>query len=160
MEKEENKKHVDFLTIILVAILLILLFFYGQLRILGKEYVNVFGYTFFQVITGSMSGTIEINDIVIVRITDKFKVNDIITYKSGNDYVTHRVIRIQGDTIITKGDANNTEDEPITKDLVLGRVVHIFNNVNTWIKVIKTPQVIIALIVGFIAINLLLQKKK
>jgi len=160
MEKEENKKHVDFLTIILVAILLILLFFYGQLRILGKEYVNVCGYTFFQVITGSMSGTIEINDIVIVRITDKFKVNDIITYKSGNDYVTHRVIRIQGDTIITKGDANNTEDEPITKDLVLGRVVHIFNNVNTWIKVIKTPQVIIALIVGFIAINLLLQKKK
>lgn len=160
MEKVEKKKHVDYLTIILVVILLILMFFYAQLKIFGKEYVNVCGYTFFQVVTGSMSGTIEINDIVIVRITKNVKENDIITYKSGNDYVTHRVIRVQGNTIVTKGDANNTEDEPITKDLVLGRVVHIFNNVNTWIKVIKTPKVIIALIVGIVAIKLLLLKKK
>ena len=38
--------------------------------IMKKDYVNVFGYTYFVVKTGSMSGTLEVNDIVIVKIDD------------------------------------------------------------------------------------------
>ena len=37
--------------------------------ILKKDHVNVFGYTYFVVATGSMSGTIEVNDIIFVKIT-------------------------------------------------------------------------------------------
>ena len=48
--------------------------------IMKKDYVNVFGYTYFVVKTGSMSGTLEIDDIIIVKIDDNPKINDIITY--------------------------------------------------------------------------------
>ena len=34
-----------------------------------QDYVNVFGYTYFVVASGSMSGTIEVDDIIFVKIT-------------------------------------------------------------------------------------------
>ena len=55
------------------------------------------------------------------------KKRDIITYKSDNAFITHRIIKMDGDSIIAKGDNNNTQDKPITKDAVLGKVVFIFN---------------------------------
>lgn len=50
--------------------------------ILKKDYANVFGYTYFVVATGSMSGTIEVNDVVIVKLGNEAEVGDIITYKT------------------------------------------------------------------------------
>ena len=62
--------------------------------ILKKDYVNVFGYTYFVVATGSMSGTIEVDDIIFVKITKSVKINDIITFKNKDgDIITHRLIK-------------------------------------------------------------------
>ncbi|MDD3453239.1 MAG: hypothetical protein PHN42_03060 [Bacilli bacterium] len=94
--------------------------------IFKQSYVNVFGYTFFVVATGSMSGTININDAVIVKMTDKVKVNDVITYVNEGYYITHRVVSINGDEIITKGDINSAEDDPIDYSNVIGKVVFVF----------------------------------
>ena len=52
-----------------------------QLKVLKKPYVDIFGYTLFSVATGSMQPTLNINDIIIVKITDDVKVGDIITFK-------------------------------------------------------------------------------
>ena len=98
--------------------------------------------------------------IVIVKLTDDVKENDIITYKYKEDFVTHRVIEIKGDEIITKGDANTSKDDPVAKKDVLGKVVFIISNVAIWIKVLKTPQVIIAILVTIIAIKFLFIKPK
>lgn len=156
---KKNKK-IDFLTIILVVILIIVCYCYAQLKIFGREYINFCGYTIFQVITGSMAETINIKDIVIVKITDDVAENDIITYKSGENFITHRIIKIDNEKIITKGDANNSEDEPITKDVIVGKVVFIFSNIAVWINVLKTPQVIIAIVITILAIWLLFFYKK
>ena len=88
--------------------------------VLKRDYANVFGYTYFVVATGSMSGTIEVNDVVIVKIGQEANVNDIITYKTEDGkFITHRVVKKIGSQIITQGDVNNTEDDPIsTKDMV------------------------------------------
>ena len=65
--------------------------------IMKKDYANVFGYTYFVVSTGSMSGTIEVNDIIFVKIDDDVKINDVITYKNENgDIITHRLSLEQG----------------------------------------------------------------
>ena len=91
--------------------------------ILKKDYVNVFGYTYFTVSTGSMSGTIEVNDIIFVKITDKANVGDVITFKNKKDEViTHRVIQKLSDTYITQGDVNNVADDPVPKEDVIGKV--------------------------------------
>lgn len=154
------KKKLDTIfTIILFIILTILLFCYAQLKIFHKDYINFCGYTIFQVITGSMSNTINPQDIVIVKLTDEVKTNDIITFRVGDDFVTHRMIGVEGDKIITRGDANNSQDAPISKEQIVGKVVLIINNVAIWVKVIQEPIVIGAIIVTIIAIKLIFFKE-
>ena len=154
------KKKLDtFSTIILIIILAILVFCYAQLKIFNKDYINFCGYTIFQVITGSMSNTINPQDIVIVKLTDDVKTHDIITFRVGDDFVTHRIIGNEEDKIITRGDANNSQDAPITKDQIVGKVVFIISNVAIWINVIKEPVVIAAIIISIIVIKLLFFKE-
>lgn len=145
--------------IILLIFLIVVLYCYAQLKIFNKDYINLCGYTVFRVITGSMADTIKPQDIVILKITKDVQVNDIITYKSDNDFITHRIIDKNKDEIITKGDANTSKDNPITEDLVVGKVIYIINNVSVWIKVFSTPQVIIAIIISIITIKLIFFKK-
>lgn len=157
---KEKLKEIDIVAVILIVILTILIVCYSQIKLFGKKYINFCGYTIFQVITGSMADTIEIKDIVIVKLTKDVNVNDIITYKSGEDFVTHRVIKKENNQIITKGDANNSEDAPITQDDIVGKVVFIISNVAIWINVLKTPEVILAIIFTLIIIKLLFFNKK
>ena len=77
---------------------------------------------------------------------NNYKANDIVTYKdSSNQYVTHRIVSINDDTVITKGDANNTEDSPIKKKDIIGKmifklsmlgfIVYLFNKPIIWILI-------------------------
>lgn len=150
---------IDILMIILIILLVIVLYCYAQLRILNKDYINFCGYTVFRVITGSMSDTIKPQDIVIVKITKDVGVDDIITYKNNNDFITHRVIERNEKQIVTKGDANTSQDEPITTNDIIGKVVYIVKNVGVWINVFKTPQVIIAIIISGIGIKFVFGSK-
>ena len=79
-----------------------------------------------QVQTGSMKNAINPGDMILVKSNSEIQLNDIITFKQGEDFVTHRVIEVYSETYVTKGDANNTKDEPITKNQVVGKVVKIF----------------------------------
>ena len=141
-----------------MIVLLILLFFLAELKLFGKRYINFFGYTVFQVVTGSMDPVIKIDDIVIVKLTNDVKEDDIITYKSDDNFITHRIIKKNDDEIITKGDANNTEDSPILQDDVVGKVVYIISNVAIWIKLFKEPKVVVSLIISIIIIRLMFFK--
>jgi len=94
--------------------------------ILKKDYVNVFGYSYFVVATGSMSGYIEVNDIIFVRLDNNIKhmdIDDVITFKNQEgEIITHRIISKSGKNIITQGDRNNTPDEAITSKNIIGKV--------------------------------------
>ena len=76
---KEFLKKIDFITIILLIIFIIVAYCYAQLKVFNYDYINFCGYTIFQVITGSMEDTIKIKDIVIVKLTDEVEENDIIT---------------------------------------------------------------------------------
>ena len=91
--------------------------------LMKKDYANVFGYTYFVVASGSMSGTIEVDDIIFVKITKDVKQGDIITFKSQDGaIITHRLISKKGNNYITKGDVNNVSDEAVSKDQIIGKV--------------------------------------
>lgn len=136
--------------VILGIIVIILIYNIIQISILNKPYMNIFGYSFFQVKTGSMSGTMEIGDIIIVKLTTDVEKGDIITYEKEQTLITHRIIQKQEDSIITKGDANNAEDEPIKTNEVVGKVVHILKNIKVWETVIKSPEVYSLIIITLI----------
>lgn len=144
------------LFIVIVATFLVL---YGsyQKDVLKKSYINYFGYTFFEVVSGSMSGTIEINDLVIVKLQDyDIQENDIITYQSGKEFITHRVIKVNEDNLITKGDNNDSSDKPIAKSDVLGKVVKVIPSFGIWREVIFTPKVLISIAISFILFSVYL----
>ena len=131
-----------------------------QLNVQNREYVNIFGYSVFSTETGSMSPTMEIGDIVIVKIGEEVQKEDIITYKKDNSFITHRIIETNGDSIIAKGDNNNTQDEPIKKDMVIGKVVSIINNVEIWKKVFSDIRVIIPVVITMVLFVILISYKE
>ena len=106
-----------------------------------------------QVKTGSMEKAIYVDDIVIEKIlkkSDEIVENDIITYKKDGLLITHRVKKIKNDEIITKGDANNSEDEPISKDNVIGKTIIVIHDIAIWKKVFTTKNVYIPMIITVI----------
>ena len=139
----------------IVTIVIIIGFYYiYQIKIVQNDYANLFGYTFFEVATASMFPTIEIGDVVIVELTQEVKPNDIIVYIDGESIITHRLIEKNDNELIAKGDANNSEDKPIQKDMVLGKVIKIMPKIGIWRKIFTSSEVVGLVIVLMILFGL------
>ena len=146
----------NILITVVVVITIIGLYYMAQVKILNKDYANIFGYTFFEVATGSMANTINIGDIVVVKVNEAFKENDIIVYKEENSFITHRVIKIDGQDLITRGDANNSEDKPIKSDQILGKVIYVVPKIGIWRKVLASPEILGMIIIFIILLGVVL----
>ena len=146
----------NILIMFVVVITIIGLYYMAQVKILNKDYANIFGYTFFEVATGSMANTINIGDIVVVKVNEAFKENDIIVYKEENSFITHRVIKIDGQDLITRGDANNSEDKPIKSDQILGKVIYIIPKIGIWRRVLASPEILGMIIISIILLGVVL----
>ena len=141
---------INVLTIIVFVLLAIMIFAKVKMMISKKDYFEVFGYSVFNVATGSMDPTIKQNDIILVKMTKNYNVNDIITFEKDGSYITHRVITINDNNVITKGDANNANDLAIDKQAVLGKVIKIFASAGIWQKILTSPKVIILIFLTLI----------
>ena len=146
----------NILITVVVVITIIGLYYMAQVKILNKDYANIFGYTFFEVATGSMANTINIGDIVVVKVNEAFKENDIIVHKEENSFITHRVIKIDGQDLITRGDANNSEDKPIKSDQILGKVIYIIPKIGIWRRVLASPEILGMIIISIILLGVVL----
>lgn len=144
-----------FINVLLVLVTLLILFL--VYRVVSVKFFKkdvTLGYTFYEIATGSMEPTLNVKDFIIVKESDKYSVGDIITYKEDNSYITHRIIKINGDTLVTKGDANNSEDKIISKSEVIGKVVKIIPKGGVIKEIILTPKIIFTLLVTLVLINL------
>lgn len=115
---------------------------------------SVFGYSSFVVATGSMTGTIDIGDMVIVKKTNNYKIGDIITFFLDGQTIptTHRIVGISGDCYITKGDFNNAIDgDLVEKEMIVGEVVSTLKGMGVFVDWIKNGGGIFY-IVSFVAI--------
>lgn len=88
----------------------------------------VMGFKEMAVLTGSMEPTIPVGSIVYVKPLDdpsQLQPGDICTYtlSDGETMVTHRVVSVDPDsqTLVTKGDANDTDDGDINFAQVFGK---------------------------------------
>lgn len=144
------------ISLVIVTVMLIVGFYYiYQIKIIGNEYANLFGYTFFEVATASMYPTIEIGDVVVVEITKEVEANDIIVYQDGKDIITHRLVEKESNELIAKGDANNSEDKPISEDMLLGKVIKIIPQIGTWRKILISPEVLRLIIILLFLIGII-----
>jgi len=106
------------------------------------------GATPYTVLTGSMRPTMPPGDLVVTRpqSPDDISLGDVITYQLRSnepEVVTHRVVGVgtnsDGErTFVTRGDANNMDDDPVLGVQVRGVVVYhvpYLGYLNTWVGV-------------------------
>ena len=159
--KKAVKLVINGFTCLLLAVLVLII--YGKLTVTfsDKSYPNYFGYTFFEVASGSMKPTLDINDVIIIKIgNDNIKADDIIAFEYDNSIITHRVVYIDGDSIVVKGDNNNTVDKPINKDQVIGLMVKKYSKLGLWKKVIMDPKILITLFITLLLFDFALSYNK
>jgi signal peptidase I len=126
------------------------------------------GYDLYIVNSNSMNPTFSAGDVVVTVPPGSFvggdiKPDDIAVFQIGSEKVTHRIISIEGDTITTKGDANEDPDaRPIAASQVsgiylfripaFGYAINFLKSRNGWFLGIIVPAI---LLVGWICIDII-----
>lgn len=108
-------------------------------RLAGNQVPMPFGYGASVVLSGSMEPTLSVGDLLILKEETAYFEGDMVVYQSGKLAVVHRVVSINGETAITRGDANNVNDEPIPVTAIKGKVISAIPNVGRLVWAIKSP---------------------
>lgn len=127
-KQKRDKKIRIILYIVLLPILLWNIVLIVQSVLQPKETPSFAGIKSFVIISGSMQPELNIGDIVIVKKEDNLQKGDIISFRQGQNVITHRINNIvseNGNIVYqTKGDNNNIEDSGTITDAVIeGKVI-------------------------------------
>ena len=138
----------------ILTIILVVLCFYavmGNTKIKGQAVPMIFGKGCAVVMTGSMEPNIPVDALIFIDETDEYEVGDVVVInKTGYNPVVHRIVSLENEEVITKGDANNTVDEPVTLSELNGKVVGYIPYVGLVINYFKTPLGSLTLILAFL----------
>lgn len=148
------------LIFIFSIILLITIYNNIQTKIFKNSYSSFFGYSIFEVQTGSMADTINPGDWIVVKYQRSINLKDIITYEQNGNFITHRVVEVYKETLVTKGDFNNTKDNPIKRSQVVGKVIKILPNFGIFRKTLFNPFVLLTLIITLYLAGSMCKNKK
>jgi signal peptidase len=142
--------------IFLLALLLgVKLYTWNAASLVGNSMPMPFGYGASVVLSGSMEPVLSVNDLVILKETQDVEIGDVIVYESGSELIIHRVQSVDGDTITTKGDANNIADEPFDRSFVRGKMIASFPAVGGLVRTLKTPAgTVVLLAAAFLLLEL------
>ena len=99
----------------------------------------------FQIVSGSMEDSLSIGDFIVIKDEDEYNVGNIVTYRDNDDLV------------ITKGDANNTEDLPISRNDIVGKFLF-KSSILTIVS--RYKYLFIFFIVGVCIINIVFNPKE
>lgn len=109
------------------------------------------GFKFLNILTGSMTPTMPVNTVVVVKKIpiDQVELGDVITFKMGDSNVTHRVVEInnggRNTVLYTQGDAaqNQGSRDTVTEDNFVGVVVFHIPYLGVLLNLIKDNIIII-----------------
>lgn len=109
------------------------------------------GFKFLNILTGSMTPTMPVNTVVVVKKIpiNQVELGDVITFKMGDSNVTHRVVEINNSNrntvLYTQGDAaqNQGSRETVTEDKFVGVVVFHIPYLGVLLNLIKDNIIII-----------------
>lgn len=181
-EKQQSKSSktkflASLLNLIFYVVMISIFLGAGLMAVMQKQDKSLNGYRMFGVLTNSMvspdntvkDGGFRAGDIVIIKEVKAkdLKKGDVITYRpstnpdnKNNNYLTHRVVKVQNDYkdrkgyyFTTRGDANKTNDMPMSEKALVGKVVGRIPKVGGILSFIKEnfilSLVFILSVVGF-----------
>jgi signal peptidase len=92
----------------------------------GLVYALKTDYPMASITSGSMWPELKKGDLVLIKGIDskeEIKIGDIVVYQNPKGFTIHRVIKLDEDTLITKGDANNVNDAPVGYEEIIGKAL-------------------------------------
>lgn len=131
------------------------------------EAPNIFGYSVFRVLSGSMEPAIRTDSLVVVQRTEaeNIREGDVISFYSRDPSLegfvnTHRVVDVENSngeiTFTTRGDANQIADRyPVTSKDLIGKVVFVSLFLGKFVRLLSNPLIFLPLIVIPLAVILL-----
>lgn len=133
----------------------ILVYFAVSKIVFKKENPKFFGVSVVTVNpgSGSMYPTLKPYDMLFVKQQDSYEVDDIITYKDGSSFTTHRIVEITDEGFVTKGDFNESIDTEIVHfDDVEGEVVVVLKGFGKVMIFLSSPLGIMCVLMVFFLI--------
>jgi len=149
MNNKKNKWLENILTLLIltVAFLLISTLIFPEV-----------GIKFFVIESGSMSPTIKTGSLVVTKSSSSYNVDDIITFKRGNQLITHRIITLENGSYQTKGDHNLSEDvELVQNNAVQGKVVLIIPLLGWLVALFLNKIILIGVILSSFVIFIIIK---
>lgn len=153
---------------IAIITIIFLFAFYIVKRLIDKDKPSkVFGVYIIEVapFSGSMYNeseeykdiTLSPGDLLFIKPLSKeqYELGMVVTfYDNDGVLTTHQIIEINDDTLITKGiNKNNSEDEPIKYEQLIGKVNHVWHGFRTTVDFVTSPIGIILIVGGLFLIN-------
>lgn len=163
--KKTNKKTINFIiraVVIFIASVFIGIQFYNwnARNVAGENMPMPFGIGVSVVLSGSMEPELSVDDVIIVKRGAEYGVGDMVVFNDHGILVVHRIISIDGDNITTKGDANNTADEPIAPDVIKGKVIKVLPGAGRAFNVLRSPLAAVVILGAAILLMELSFKKE
>ena len=113
------------------------------------------------VVSNSMSPYLEVNDLIVVKKTNDYVVGDVVVYDDGKVLVVHRIVEIDDQVFVAKGDANDTNDKTYSVNLIKGEVVEIVPKLGVIQEIMLNPFMqILCLGIAFILFELSFRSDK
>jgi len=105
----------------------------------GDQMPMPFGYGASVVLSGSMEPALSVGDLLIVQRADTYQPGDIVVYQTERMAVVHRIVSINDETAITKGDANAAQDKPVFVTAIKGEVISVIPLIGYFVWALKSP---------------------
>ena len=136
------------LNVLLIAVLIVNGWTIIARNLLGIQNPTFLGFASAVVETDSMNGdrpdSIAGNDMIFTLAKSEYEIDDVIMFETTKGVtVTHRIVGYdeEQEGFITRGDANNTEDdERVTTDRIVGEVISVIPGAGGAIKWLRTPM--------------------
>lgn len=118
-------------------------------RFSGVEQPMLLGWGAAKILTGSMEPEMPVGSLIIIHEKEDYQVGEAVTYiDSYGRSVTHRIVSLDGDVVVTKGDANNAEDKPFSESQIIGKVMCVIPGAGRVFSLLQSPVAICVLLMA------------
>ena len=128
-------------------------FSFNASHIGGNQLPMPFGYGASVVLSGSMEPTLAVNDLVFVKAEEDYDVGDVVVYQNGKSLIIHRIVKKDGEEFVTRGDANNADDDPINVSEIKGVMIFkipFIGLIFKWLKTLPGTLIVLGLAIFFL----------
>ena len=147
--KAKQKKRGVLRAVLFVFISLVLglgIYAFNAQNLTGNAMPMPFGVGMGVVMSESMEPDLYKDDFIVVVKRKDYSVGETVVYQDRRLLVVHEIISIEVDMVVTKGKANNDEDDPIPMTAIKGEVVLSLEGVGKAVNFIKSPVVTLVIL--------------